>query len=169
MSKATADSTVRDELIAAKAEIIEYQQEISQLRQALETQTQDINKLIQWSQSLQQDILAVYNSITWQMGNFITQIALKLLRRPVGPTARDHINKVFATFEAWKINYCQNRQSMGLHTYMPWHDTREYALWIKQYDTLNAYSLEQMSTRLAQWSYQPMISLLMSTNQANEQ
>ena len=169
MSKATADSTVRDELIAAKAEIIEYQQEISQLRQALETQTQDINKLIQWTQSLQQDILAVYNSITWQMGNFITQIALKLLHRPVGPTARDHINKVFATFEAWKINYCQNRQSMGLHTDMPWHDTREYALWIKQYDTLNAYSLEQMSTQLAQWSYQPVISLLMSTNQANEQ
>ena len=169
MTKGNPDSTARNELGAAKAKIIEYQQEIVQLRQALEIKTQDINKLIQWTQSLQQDILAVYNSITWQVGNFITQIALKLLHRPVGPTARDHINKILTTFEAWKINYFQNRRPAGLQPYMPWHDTREYALWIKQYDTLSPYSLEQMHVQLEQWSYQPVISLLMSTNHVNDQ
>jgi GT2 family glycosyltransferase len=163
------DSTAADELVAAQTKIIEYQKEISQLRQALEARTQDINKLIQWTQSLQQDILAVYNSITWQMGQFITQIALKLLRRPVGPTARDHINKILTTFESWKINYFQSRRQSGLQPYMPWHDTKEYALWIKQYETLNPRLLEQMFSQREQWSYQPRLSLLMWTDHSHEQ
>lgn len=169
MTKETQDSTAADELVVAKAKLNEYQQEILQLQQTLEARTQDINKLIQWTQNLQQDVLAVYNSITWQIGNFITQIVLKLLRRPVGPTARDHINKIFTTFESWKINYCQSRRPSGLQSYMPWHDTKEYALWIKQYDTLNPMVLDQMRHQLQQWSYQPVISLLMSTYHANEQ
>lgn len=169
MTKETQDSTTAAELVAAQAKLSEYQQEILDLQQALEARTQDINKLIQWTQSLQQDILAVYNSITWQTGNFITQMALKLLRRPGGPTARDHINKIFTTFESWKINYCQSQRQSGLQSYMPWHDTKEYALWIKRYDTLNPIMLDQMCNQLQQWSYQPLISLLMSTNHANEQ
>jgi O-antigen biosynthesis protein len=163
------DSTAADELAVAQTKIIEYQKEISQLQQALESRTQDINKLIQWTQSLQQDILAVYNSITWQTGQFITQIALKLLRRPVGPTARDHINKILTTFESWKINYFQSRRQSGLQPYMPWHDTKEYALWIKQYDTLNPRLLEQMFFQREQWAYQPRLSLLMWTDHSNEQ
>jgi GT2 family glycosyltransferase len=169
LTKETQDSTTAAELVAAQAKLSEYQQEILDLQQALEARTQDINKLIQWTQSLQQDILAVYNSITWQTGNFITQMALKLLRRPGGPTARDHINKIFTTFESWKINYCQSQRQSGLQSYMPWHDTKEYALWIKRYDTLNPIMLDQMCNQLQQWSYQPLISLLMSTNHANEQ
>ena len=155
MTKETQDSTTAAELVAAQAKLSEYQQEILDLQQALEARTQDINKLIQWTQSLQQDILAVYNSITWQTGNFITQMALKLLRRPGGPTARDHINKIFTTFESWKINYCQSQRQSGLQSYMPWHDTKEYALWIKRYDTLNPIMLDQMCNQLQQWSYQP--------------
>lgn len=119
MTTENRDSTAADELIAAQIKIIEYQKEISQLQQALEARTQDINKLIQWTQSLQQDILAVYSSITWQTGQFITQMALKLLRRPVGPTARDHINKILTTFESWKINYFQSHRLSGLQPYMP--------------------------------------------------
>ncbi len=169
MTQEIRDSTEPDDLVATRAQIIEYQEEIAQLRRSLEERTQDINKLIQWTQSLQQDILAVYNSITWQTGQFITQMALKLLRRPVGTTARDHINKILTTFEAWKINYFQNRRQLGLQSYMPWHDTKEYALWIKQYDTLNQILLDRLGEQFRQWSYQPTISLLMLINHSNNQ
>ncbi len=142
-------------------ELSAAQAEIARLQQALDEQTKDINKLIQWMQSLQQDILAVYDSATWQMGNSITGLILKLLRRPVGVTARDHINKIAAGFESWKINYFQNRRQQGLQSYTPWHDTREYALWIKQYDTLSHTELVEMQKSIAQWQYRPVISILM--------
>jgi len=152
------------QLSAAQAEIAQYQQEIAHLQTALDEQTQDINKLIQWTQSLQQDILAVYNSVTWQIGQFITQLILKLLRRPVGPTARDHINKILNNFEAWKINYFQNRRPSGLQPYMPWHDTKEYALWIKQFDSLDQFAIDKMQNAMSGWSSHPTISILMPLN-----
>ena len=74
MTQEIRDSTEPDDLVVARAQIMEYQEEIAQLRRSLEERTQDINKLIQWTQSLQQDILAVYSSITWQTGQFITQM-----------------------------------------------------------------------------------------------
>ena len=151
----------QEQLSAAQAEIVQYKVEIARLHQALNEQTCDINRLIQWTQSLQQDILAVYNSVTWQMGNFLTQIILKLLRRPIGPTARDHIDKILNGFESWKINYFQNRRAQGLQPYRPWHDIREYALWIKQYDTLNQTAYAQMQATIAQWQQHPVISILM--------
>jgi GT2 family glycosyltransferase len=148
------DKDYQKELSAAQAEI-------ARLQQALDEQTKDINKLIQWMQSLQQDILAVYDSATWQMGNSITGLLLKLLRRPVGVTARDHINKILSGFESWKINYFQNRRQQNLQPYMPLHDTREYAAWIKQYDTLSHTELVEMQKSIAQWQYLPVISILM--------
>jgi len=146
-----------------QAELDRCRAEIASLRQTLEQRNQEIHKLIQWMQSLQQDITAVYHSITWQAGQLITQMILKLLRRPAGPTARDHINKIFTTFESWKINYFQNRQAQTTSQvqYLPWHDNKEYALWIKQYDTLDAITYQQMQKRLQHGSYLPVISILM--------
>jgi len=155
------DKNFSEQLEAAQAEIAQCKEEIAHLQQALEKRTQDINKLIQWTQSLQQDIMAVYNSVTWQIGNLVTQIILKLLRRSKGPTARDHINRIFNGFESWKINYFQSRQHHGLQPYTPWHDTREYALWIRQYDTLSQTTSAQMPIIIEQWQYQPVISILM--------
>ncbi|MDM8560780.1 glycosyltransferase family 2 protein [Candidatus Parabeggiatoa sp. HSG14] len=157
----------QEQLSVAQAEIKKYQAENARLQKALNERTQDINKLIQWTQSLQQDVLAVYHSVTWQIGNFIAQIILKLLRRPVTPTARDHINKILTTFESWKINYFQNRQQHGLQPYTPWHDTREYALWIKQYDTLSQTDLVEIKNQMEQWQHRPLISLLMSADAPN--
>ena len=150
-------------------EIAQCKKEIAHLHQTLEERTRDINRLIQWIQSLQQDTIFIYNSITWKVGNLVTQIVLKLLRRPTGPTARDHINKVLTTFEFWKINYFKTRQQSGLQTYMPWHETGEYALWVKQYDTLTQTTLAQMQTSLKQWQHCPVISILMPVDQQNEQ
>ena len=159
----------KTQLSTLQTEIAQYKAEIAQLQKALNEQSQDINKLIQWTQSLQQDIMAVYNSVTWQIGNYIAQLILKLLHRPVGPTARDHINKIFQNFEAWKINYFQNRRESGLQPYMPWHDTREYALWIKQFDTLDQFAVEKMRAKLKTWQQQPVISILMRIDESNEQ
>ncbi|HHB92136.1 MAG TPA: glycosyltransferase [Thioploca sp.] len=136
------------------AEIAKLKTEITNLQQQLNERTQDINKLIQWTQSLQQDTLAVYHSVTWKIGNFIAQIILKLLGRAGGITAKDHINKTLDSFEAWKINYFQTRQQSKLQPYTPWHDTREYALWIKQFDTINSADLS------AKLTYNPTISIL---------
>jgi len=147
----------KEQLAKAEAEIAKQKAEITDLQQRLNERIQDVNKLIRWLQSLQQDVLAVYNSATWQIGNFIAQIILKLLRRSGGITARDHINKILDSFEAWKINYFQNRHQSKLQPYTPWHDTREYALWIKQFDTLSKTDIEQK----AQLQYQPKISILM--------
>ncbi len=144
----------QEQLSTAQAEITKLKKEISDLQQQLNERTQDVNKLIQWTQSLQQDILAVYHSATWHIGNFIAQIILKLLGRAGGITARDHINKTLDSFETWKINYFQTRQKSKLQPYTPWHDIREYALWIKQFDTINQADLS------AKFKYNPIISIL---------
>lgn len=161
------EKNLAEQLAAAQAEIAEYQKEIAQLRQALADRTQDIPRLLQWIQGLHQDITAIYESITWKSGNLITQIILKILRRPVGPTARDHVNKIITRFEWWKNRYFQMAQQYDLPPlpYTPWHDTAEYAEWIKQYDTLSQPILAQM---LVQWQYRPMISILMPIADANE-
>jgi GT2 family glycosyltransferase len=153
------------QLSKAQAEIAEYKKEIAHLQKSLDERTQDVNKLIQWMQSLQQDILAVYDSATWQMGNLMTRLILKLLRRPVGITARSHINKILNGFDVWKINYFQNRRQQGLQSYTPWHDTKEYALWFKQYDTLSHIEKQKMQEYMVQWQYRPVVSILMLASQ----
>jgi len=148
------DPNYQDQLAAAQAEI-------ERLQQALAQRTEDLHRLIQWTQNLQQDITAVYHSITWQAGNFITQIALKSLRRPAGPTARDHINKILANFEAWKINYFHQRRGQEMPKYVPWHETKEYALWIKHYDTLTETLQQSIQQQIATWAAPPVLTLLL--------
>jgi GT2 family glycosyltransferase len=167
LATAQQDST-QTELATAQVELAKQREQIAQLQQLLEERSQEINKLIRWTQSLQQDITAVYHSITWQMGQFLTQIALKLLRRPAGPTARDHINKTLAAFESWKINYLQSNRQCGWQTYVPWHDTREYALWIKQYDTVTPSIQAQRQVEMQKWSFLPKIAILMPISTVNE-
>jgi O-antigen biosynthesis protein len=162
------EHTYQQQLAAAQAEIAEQKAEIARLQHSLEQRTQDINRLIQWMQSLQQDILAVYNSVSWQTGHLITRIALKLLRRDAGPTARDHINQLLNSFESWKINYFQSRRQQGLQPYIPWHDNREYTLWIKEHECLNQAEQAALSAQMADWPYQPIISLLMAYTDEND-
>jgi GT2 family glycosyltransferase len=161
--------TESEQLAIAQTKIVQQQQEIARLQQALEQRTQDVNQLIQWTQSLQQDILAVYSSITWQMGNVLTQIALKILRRTPGPTARDHIQRILTRFDAWKINYFQTRRQSRLQPYQAWHDTREYRLWIQHHTRLTPTILRSLPAQIEPWAYQPVISLLMPISSPNKQ
>jgi len=157
---------ISEQLAAAQAEIAQYQKEIAQLRQALAERTQDIPRLLQWIQGLHQDITAVYDSITWKSGHLITQTILKLLRRPAGPTARDHINKIIASFEFWKQAYFQSSQRPGKLAlpYYPWHDTGEYAQWIKQQIASNSPFSKEGTPPIS-----TVISILMPIGEANEQ
>jgi len=157
---------ISEQLAAAQAEIAQYQKEIAQLRQALAERTQDIPRLLQWIQGLHQDITAVYDSITWKSGHLITQTILKLLRRPAGPTARDHINKIIASFEFWKQAYFQSSQRPGKLAlpYYPWHDTGEYAQWIKQQIASNSPFSKEGTPPIS-----TVISILMPIGEPNEQ
>jgi len=169
MHPANRIKTQSEQLALAQTKIVEQQQEIARLQQALEQRTQEVNQLIQWTQSLQQDILAVYSSITWQMGNVLTHIALKILRRSPGPTARDHIQRIFSRFEAWKINYFQTRRQSGLQPYQAWHDSREYRLWIQHHSRLTPTSVDSLQAQVQHWAYQPVISLFMPITSPNKQ
>ncbi|MDM8569815.1 hypothetical protein QUF50_09980, partial [Thiotrichales bacterium HSG1] len=143
----------QEQLAQAQDKIAKQKEEINDLQQRLNENIKDINKLIQWTQSLQQDILAVYNSVTWQIGNFIAQIILRLLGRPKQITVKNHIYRILNNFETWKINYFQKRQQSQLQPYTPWHNTMEYAMWIKQFDSIDKIYVKQ--------PYNPTISILM--------
>ena len=166
MNQNNQHKDISEQLAAAQAEIAQYQKEIAQLRQALAERTQDIPRLLQWIQGLHQDITAVYDSITWKSGHLITQTILKLLRRPAGPTARDHINKIIASFEFWKQAYFQSSQRPGKLAlpYYPWHDTGEYAQWIKQQIASNSPFSKEGTPPIS-----TVISILMPIGEPNEQ
>lgn len=160
-SKFPTDVPVSISFPDPEAEIAHYQAEIARLQNALDERTQDIQQLTRWLQSLQQDITAVYHSMTWQMGNKITQLALKILGRAPGPTARDHIYKVLAAFESWKVDYLQGVQFNVTGVQRPWHDRREYSMWIQQYESLTEQEQQIRGNEQANWSYRPLISLFM--------
>ena len=175
MNQNNQHKDISEQLAAAQAEIAQYQEEIAQLRQALAERTQDIPRLLQWIQGLHQDITAVYDSITWKSGHLITQTILKLLRRPAGPTARDHINKIIASFEFWKQAYFQSSQRPGKLAlpYYPWHDTGEYAQWIKQQIPPNPpfskAGTPPFRSKEGQEDISTVISILMPIGEPNEQ
>ncbi|EDN65888.1 hypothetical protein BGP_3821 [Beggiatoa sp. PS] len=51
-----------------------------------------------------------------------------------------------------------------MQPYMPWHDTKEYALWIKQFDSLDQFAIDKMQNAMSGWSSHPTISILMPLN-----
>lgn len=154
------DNKQRQEISQLKQQLDDAYFEIKQLRRALHTQTRIIDKLVMWLQSLQRDIHDVYQSFTWKAGNTITRLILKLLRRPAGVTARDHVQRVSNSFETWRNQYLSQHQ---LNTFVPtqvaeWHDVREYQQWITQYEQLDQQVILQ---EIASWDVAPQISLLL--------
>ncbi len=137
--------------------------EIARLQRQVDEQAVIILRLTQWMQSLQQDIQAVYKSVTWLMGDRITQAVLWLLRRPVGPTARDHVDKIHAEFESWKTSYFRQSAGATLHTaqYMPWHGAEEYQNWIRAFDTPSAGQLAALHAVAATMGSTPDVAVLL--------
>ncbi len=134
--------------------------ENTQLRHTLAQQTRTLDKLVMWLQSLQRDIHDVYQSFTWKAGNVITQLILKLLRRPAGVTARDHVDRIVNSFETWRNHYVNQHE---LDRFTPdqiaeWHDTQEYQQWLACYHTIDLTSISQ---QMQTWQSLPLISLLL--------
>lgn len=156
------DNNQQQEISQLKQQLDEAYLEIEHLRQALHTQTRTVDKLLMWLQSLQRDINDVYQSFTWKAGNTITQIILKLLRRPAGVTARDHVQRVTSSFETWRKQYLSQHQ---LNTFVPaqiaeWHDIQEYQRWLSQYEQIDQKAILQ---EIASWEVAPQISVLLLT------
>jgi len=131
-----------------------------QLRQTLAQQTRTLDKLVMWLQSLQRDIHDVYQSFTWKAGNLITQLILKLLRRPAGVTARDHVDRIVHSFETWRDHYVAQHE---LDLFPPnqiteWHDTQEYQQWLTQYQLIDSIAILK---NIQTWHPAPRISLLL--------
>lgn len=130
---------------SADQALAEARAECARLRATIRQKDLEILRLTQWLQSLQQDIFAVYRSITWLMGDRITKVILWLMRRPVGPTAEDHIRKLMAEFEAWKLRYFAQPDGATHEPapYMPWHGRDEYQPWIDAFDTPSKEALQR--------------------------
>ncbi|MCV6639021.1 glycosyltransferase [Candidatus Albibeggiatoa sp. nov. NOAA] len=112
------------ELHAARQQESYYEQQIQQINQDLELeriaveekdvaladldrlslrQYEKIHKLTNWLEVLNHDVNAVFNSRTWQTGDNITKLALRLMMKPEGKTAKDHIKQVMDGFMDWRI------------------------------------------------------------------
>lgn len=164
-------------------------------KQALLVQTQKAEQLQQqnhqlmhWLAAFDEDMKAVFNSLTWRSGKVFTQIALKLLFKKAGPTAQDHLKEMTAEIAAWqKLSQAnmttQNSATVPIQneplakkttTLTPskaflQHDPRDYQRWIQNYDTLTNKTIKRMQQRIKEWNQQPLISIVMPTYNTNEQ
>ncbi len=77
---------------------------LANLERVNQRQYEKIHKLLNWLEVVNHDINAVFNSQTWKMGDNITKLALRLMMKPVGKTAKDHIKQVMDSFMDWRIN-----------------------------------------------------------------
>lgn len=151
---------LHQEIIQLKQQLTQSHHEIARLRHTLDHQTRTLDKLVMWLQSLQRDINDIYHSFTWKAGNYITQLILKLLRRPAGVTARDHVNRIISSFEVWRNHYVSEHH---LDTFTPnqiaeWHDIHEYHQWIARYERFDPAAI---ISQIAAMTWQPQISLLL--------
>jgi glycosyltransferase involved in cell wall biosynthesis len=182
----------KDQEMAHQAQQIASQaQQISALTHQSELRYQDIHKLIFWITALYEDITASFNSLSWRSGRMLTKILLALTFRKEGATAQDHIQEIMDQVKTWEpaapVEQTTNEVSVAPvvsavnqanHQPVPMltalkkkvlqHDTRDYAQWIKNYDTLTAKMLSLMQDQMMQWPFQPLISIVMPTYNTDE-
>lgn len=144
-----------------RSQLQQLLEENRQLRERLNEREAEVYRLLQWLSQLQRDIRDVYASFSWRIGNQITQLILKILRRPVGPTAQDHVALLNRSIEAWKKNHLlPYRQQGKLMPYTPWHDHSEYNQWLAEFDHPSIQALDDM--RLAQEHWEQQFVLLLA-------
>ena len=162
----------------------EKEQTLLMAVQSIERNKQDIHKLRHWINALDDDIKAVFNSLTWRSGNILTQAAVKLMFKKAGLNAQDHIKEIMANIAMWELQEdasgefptlgsttsqitpqkeTQNRYLSPLQ-----HDPKDYQRWIQNYDTLTPKIIKRMQQRIKQWDYQPFISIVMPTYNSDE-
>jgi len=164
----------RDQAISKKEQQLARQaQQLSALHETHILQNEDLRKLNYWVAAYQEDITSIFNSLTWKAGNFITRLALMLTLRRAGSTAKDHLERLMSEATAWRnkrhgsAEYALPSEIGEVHhaaseSERP-ADPRDYARWIKNYDTLTAKGVNKIRTRIKQWNSPPLISVVLPT------
>lgn len=169
---------------ATSAELHDVQQQLNQrdeqihnLRADNYKLTQDISELWRWLVTLQRDIQAIFDSMTWKAGNVVTRIVLTLAFRKPTLTAEDHIatvNQEIAHMRGQQVPQSQvkstqqsnkNRQTLSdsVQFTEAAQNPHDYATWIKNYDTLYYTARQHIKTHIESWTNPPLISIIMPT------
>ncbi|MDD2816285.1 MAG: glycosyltransferase [Thiotrichaceae bacterium] len=164
----------RDQAISKKEQQLSRQaQQLSALHETHILQNEDLRKLNYWVAAYQEDITSIFNSLTWKAGNFVTRLALMLTFRRAGSTAKDHLERLMSEATAWRnkrhgsAEYALPSETGEVHhaaseSERP-ADPRDYARWIKNYDTLTAKGVNKIRARIKQWNSPPLISVVLPT------
>ncbi|HHB93061.1 MAG TPA: glycosyltransferase, partial [Thioploca sp.] len=171
---------------------VQKEQELAEQRQELDSQTQhiaslieqntqlniDINKLIHWLFALDDDIKAVFKSLTWRVGNIITQIALKLSFKKSDATAKEHIQFIIQEVTKYRLSTQDDSQlqlpspsaeSPQLDVQQDFKPhiltlptTKDYELWYN-FNQCQADDLEYQQQTIKTWDNFPIISIIIPT------
>jgi glycosyltransferase involved in cell wall biosynthesis len=181
----------QNQQIALETDLTETQNQLTAQEQTLSglfTTIQDkqhhINKLLQWISALNEDVTAIFNSLTWRSGNIFTQIILKMMFRKAGLTAQDHLKAIQAEIAAWQSQIQASNDELPMQTVsvMPsvnqavtvkmartpanailQKNPRDYPRWIQNYDSLTPKMVKRMQQRIKTWERHPLISIVMPT------
>jgi glycosyltransferase involved in cell wall biosynthesis len=180
-------------LVAKEQTLVAKEHTISTLTAKTQRQEQALQKLLHWAYALDDDIQAVFNSLTWRAGNLFTKTALALMLKKPDLTARDHIDDIMGEVNALKSAMHSDttpppapRQPLSVTVaktksptkplpkrqqliVQPQHDSRDYPRWLQQYDTITKKTMVRMQQRLQQWHSPPVISIVMPTYNTEEQ
>ncbi|MDM8568376.1 glycosyltransferase [Thiotrichales bacterium HSG1] len=158
------------EILTKVQQIDSQTQQINSLTEQFEHQRHDIQRLTYWISALDNDIAAVFNSLTWRSGNLLTQIALKLMFRKADFTAKDHIlvtmreiaeHKFHSVAEHLLPKAVTQELIIDRETFRPsastLPDIKTYELW---YD-LHQCQVKELDQQKAQnWQKLPLISIV---------
>ncbi|RKZ88831.1 MAG: hypothetical protein DRR19_12100 [Candidatus Parabeggiatoa sp. nov. 1] len=181
---------LQTQLTETQETLTEKEQIISALFIKTDTQLHQIHKLIQWLGALNADIKAVFNSLTWRSGHFLTKVILKFMFRKAGLTAQDHIQETLGCIAAWQsqtdvtdnepitpvsirtsvtpIKLLETTTAPSLSKALIQPNPKDYSRWIQNYDSLTKKIVKRMQQRIKEWDYHPVISIVMPTYNTDE-
>jgi len=153
------ESTLAQQVQALQQQLTAVNADNERLQAQITRQQAHILRLSHWLQGLQRDIQDVYNSVTWLLGSRLTRLILAVLRRPPGPTARDHVERVRENFQHWQQQFFSESDNATPLSFV-WHEQQEYARWIAQQEGQSAEPLATLQRSVEQ-NECPCFSLLM--------
>ncbi len=180
------------ELANKNQELSNKEQELAEQRQELTNQTQhivalteqnkqlniDIHKMIHWLFALDDDVKAVFKSLTWRTGNIISQIALRLSLKKPEATAKEHIQSIIQEVTKYRlsprdepqyqlpnptaeISQVDDTQEFKPHI-LTLPTTRDYEIWYN-FNQCQTDDLEYQQQTIKTWDNLPTISIIIPT------
>ncbi len=172
-TQASQSNVQQQEVVTLRQQKIELQEKLADLQRANHFAYETIN-------ALNTDINAIFNSLTWRMGDKITQLALRVMLKQPNKTAKDHIELILDNFQnnSSRIIAGQGAQQTksnsspstltSLTNKVERHLVKNYSNWIKNYDTLTVKMVNRMQKIMAEWEKKPLISIILPTYNTDE-